>query len=44
MSDILWRDTSGNIAIWFMVADHVKQSAGLGNAPNVWSIQGVNAD
>jgi hypothetical protein len=27
-----------------MFADHVKQSAGLGNIPTVWSIQGNNAD
>jgi hypothetical protein len=44
MSDILWRDTSGNVAIWFMVGDHVSRAAGVGNAPTVWSIQGANAD
>jgi hypothetical protein len=44
-SDILWHDTSGNVAIWFMNGAQVKQSAGAGNAaPTVWSVQGANAD
>ncbi len=44
-SDILWHDTSGNVAIWFMNGAQVKQSAGVGNAPAaVWSIQGIGAD
>jgi FG-GAP-like repeat len=43
-SDILWHDTSGNVAIWFMNGAQVSQSAGIGNAPTVWSIQGANAD
>jgi len=42
-SDILWHDTSGNVAIWFMNSAQVT-SAGVGNAPTVWSIQGINAD
>ena len=42
-SDILWRDSSGNVAIWFM--NGVQASgAGVGNVPAVWSIQGANAD
>jgi hypothetical protein len=43
-SDILWHDTSGNVAIWFMNGTQVTQSAGVGNAPTVWSIQGANVD
>jgi hypothetical protein len=43
-SDILWQDTSGNVAIWFMNGAQVTQSAGVGSVPNVWSIQGANAD
>ena len=43
-SDILWRDTSGNVAMWFMNGAQVRQSAGVGNVPTVWSIQGANAD
>jgi hypothetical protein len=38
-SDILWRDTSGDVAIWFMNAAQV-QYAPVGNAPTVWSIVG----
>jgi hypothetical protein len=43
MTDILWRDTSGNVAIWFMSAWHVRP-AGVGNVSTVWSIQGKGAD
>jgi hypothetical protein len=39
-SDILWRDTSGNAAIWFMDAARVVGSPGLGNIPTAWSIVG----
>ena len=38
-SDILWRDTSGNVAIWLMNGAQVTQAAGVGSAPaSVWSI------
>ena len=43
-SDILWHDTSSNVAIWFMNGAQVKQSAGVGNESTVWSVQGANAD
>jgi hypothetical protein len=43
-SDIVWRDSSGNVAIWFMVGEHVSQSAGVGKLSTVWSIQSANAD
>jgi hypothetical protein len=43
-TDILWHDTNGNVAIWFMFAAQVRQSAGVGNVPTVWSIQATNAD
>jgi FG-GAP repeat len=43
-SDILWQDTSGNVAIWFMSGAQVTQSAGVGNVATVWSIQGANGD
>jgi subtilase family serine protease len=40
-SDILWRDTSGDVAIWFMNGAQM-QYAGVGNVPpNVWSIVGT---
>jgi hypothetical protein len=43
-SDILWQDTSGNVAMWFMNGAQVRQSAGVGNVPTVWSVQGAGAD
>ena len=43
-SDILWRDTSGNTAIWFMNGLQIGSTAGLGNIPTTWTVQGVNAD
>ena len=39
-SDIAWRDTSGNTAIWFMNGATVLSSGGLGVVPTVWSILG----
>jgi hypothetical protein len=32
-SDILWRDTSGNLAMWFMNGTQIGSSVGLGNIP-----------
>ena len=43
MSDILWRDTSGNTAIWFMNGA-TPTGASLGVVSNDWTIQGLNAD
>jgi hypothetical protein len=40
-SDILWQDTSGNVAMWFMDGAQVIGSAGVGTVPNVWSIVGT---
>jgi hypothetical protein len=41
MSDIAWRDSSGNVAIWLMNGNQVLQSGGLENAsPTVWKIVG----
>jgi hypothetical protein len=36
--DLLWRDTSGNLAIWFMNGAQVTSTAGLGVVPLVWSV------
>jgi hypothetical protein len=44
MSDILWRDTNGNVAMWFMSGAQVSSAAGVGNLSTVWSIQGGNVD
>jgi hypothetical protein len=41
--DILWRDTSGNVAIWEMNGTTVlnPNTAGIGNVPTGWSIVGT---
>ena len=39
-SDILWRDTSGDIAAWLMTGATVSQSAALGSVPGAFSIVG----
>jgi hypothetical protein len=39
--DILWRDTSGNTAIWFMDGTTVGSSSSLGNIPTTWSVVGT---
>ncbi len=37
-SDIAWRDTSGNTAVWLMDGAQVIQSANIGAAPTEWTI------
>jgi hypothetical protein len=44
MADILWRDTSGNIAMWFMNGTTVASTAGVGNVQTNWTVQSVNAE
>ena len=39
-SDILWRNTSGGLAVWLMNGGTVSQSAGLGTLPSSYSIIG----
>jgi hypothetical protein len=39
-SDIAWRDSSGDTAIWLMNGASVLSSAALGNVPTTWSIVG----
>jgi VCBS repeat protein len=39
-SDIAWRDTSGNTAVWLMNGAQLAQSAGIGTAPTTWSVVG----
>jgi hypothetical protein len=43
-SDILWRDTAGDVAIWFMNGTQVVSAQVIANAPTSWTIQGANAD
>jgi hypothetical protein len=44
MSDLLWRDTSGNTAIWFMDGTTIASTAGVGNIPTTWTVQSANAE
>ena len=39
-SDILWADTSGDVAVWLMDSAQVLSSGGLGTVPTIWSIVG----
>jgi uncharacterized repeat protein (TIGR03803 family) len=39
-SDIAWRDSSGNAALWLMNGGSVSSSGGIGNVPSAWSIVG----
>jgi streptogramin lyase len=43
-SDILWRDSSGDAAIWFMNGTTVSSGVGLGTIATSWTIQGAGAD
>jgi hypothetical protein len=44
MSDLLWRDGSGNTAMWFMNGASVSSTAGIGNIPANWTVQSANAE
>ena len=44
MSDILWTDASGNIAIWFMNGATIASTAALGNVGTTWTVQSLNAE
>jgi len=39
-SDILWRDSSGDVALWLMNGAAVSSSAVVGNVASAWSIVG----
>jgi probable HAF family extracellular repeat protein len=41
--DVLWRDSSGNLAIWQINGTEIVQTAGLGSVPpgSGWSIAGI---
>jgi hypothetical protein len=39
-SDLLWADSSGNLAVWLMNGASVTSSGPLGNLPSNWSIVG----
>jgi FG-GAP-like repeat/IPT/TIG domain len=40
-SDLLWRDSSGNAAIWLLNGGTVLSSAALGNVSTTWSVVGT---
>jgi predicted hotdog family 3-hydroxylacyl-ACP dehydratase len=44
MSDILWTDGSGDVAIWFMNGATIASTAGLGNVGTSWVVQTQNAE
>jgi len=39
--DWLWRDGSGNVAMWFLDGAQVTGSAAVGNVPGAWSVAGT---
>ena len=41
--DVLWRDSSGNLAIWFMNGTTVVQTAIIGNVPTTWTVAGADS-
>jgi len=43
-SDILWRDTTGDVGVWFMNGSQVSSANGIATASPVWSVQGASAD
>jgi streptogramin lyase len=43
-SDLLWRDGSGNTAIWYMSGTSIGTTGLIGNIPNVWTVQSINAE
>jgi hypothetical protein len=40
-ADLLWRDTSGDLAMWFMNGLTMSSTAGLGNVPSNWVVYGT---
>jgi hypothetical protein len=40
-SDILWRDSSGNVEIWFMESQLIKAKGVVGSAPTDWTVVGT---
>ena len=43
-SDILWRNTNGDVAIWLMDGLQALSQVDIGNVPIAWTVQGANAD
>ena len=43
-SDILWKDGTGNLAIWFINGSSVASTASLGNVGTSWAVLSQNAE
>ena len=43
-SDLLWHDTGGNTAMWFMNGTTISSTATIGTISTVWTVQGTNVD
>ena len=41
-ADIVWRDNSGNVGIWFMNGSTIASTAVIGNVPTNWVIVGAD--
>jgi hypothetical protein len=44
MSDILWIDGSGDVAVWFMNGATISSTAGYGSVGTTWVVQSLNAE
>ncbi len=44
MSDILWRNSNGDVEMWFMNGTQISQQSDFINIPTSWTIQGAGAD
>jgi hypothetical protein len=44
ISDIVWRDNTGNVSVWLMNGSSVASAGGLGNVPTSWSIAQTGGD
>ena len=40
-TDILWRDTAGNVGMWLMSGGSVLSAPTIGNVPNNWTVVGT---
>ena len=40
-ADLLWRDISGNLSMWFMNGLSVASTAAVGNVPTIWNVMGT---
>jgi hypothetical protein len=40
----MWRDTSGNTAIWFMNDVTTVSTGDVGNIPTTWTLQTANSE